>query len=384
MSRQPYVFNGDFPWGTPNFTAAGGPPEAQPPAAATPRRRSAHHRARGASSPRPSAKPRSCARSGCAPRPRPRTSAAAAQEDVTKAHKFGIEALRRRPARREGQPRRGAHGREHLDRVVQGGRGAHRAPARRGVREVRHRSRSRPRRARSSTRTATRRSARSRATRSPTPSSHVLQKGYAPPRPGAAPGARDGRQARLKTAPNNPTSRTSSTDIRTGQRTWQRSSASTSAPRTRAWRSWRAASPRSSRTAKARAPRPRSSRIRTTTRSSSAPRPSARRSPTRRTPLYAVKRLIGRKFDEKEVQKDIGLMPYKIVKADNGDAWVEVRGKKIAPAAGLRRDPAQDEEDRRGLPRRAGHRGRDHGARRTSTTPSARPPRTRAASPAST
>lgn len=47
--------------------------------------------------------------------------------------------------------------------------------------------------------------------------------------------------------------------------------------------------------------------------------------------LYAVKRLIGRKFEEKEVQKDIDLMPYSIVKADNGDAWVEVRGKKLAP-----------------------------------------------------
>ena len=47
--------------------------------------------------------------------------------------------------------------------------------------------------------------------------------------------------------------------------------------------------------------------------------------------LYAVKRLIGRKFDEPEVQKDIALMPYKIVKADNGDAWIEVRGKKLAP-----------------------------------------------------
>src|ERR1700710_1104798 len=47
--------------------------------------------------------------------------------------------------------------------------------------------------------------------------------------------------------------------------------------------------------------------------------------------LYAVKRLIGRKFEEKEVQKDINLMPYGIVKADNGDAWVEVRGKKLAP-----------------------------------------------------
>jgi molecular chaperone DnaK len=46
--------------------------------------------------------------------------------------------------------------------------------------------------------------------------------------------------------------------------------------------------------------------------------------------LYAVKRLIGRKFSEKEVQKDIDLMPYKIVAADNGDAWVEVRGKKIS------------------------------------------------------
>lgn len=50
-----------------------------------------------------------------------------------------------------------------------------------------------------------------------------------------------------------------------------------------------------------------------------------------RNTLYAVKRLIGRKFEEKEVQKDIGLMPYAISKADNGDAWVEVRGKKMAP-----------------------------------------------------
>ncbi|MEO6021649.1 MAG: molecular chaperone DnaK [Burkholderiales bacterium] len=47
--------------------------------------------------------------------------------------------------------------------------------------------------------------------------------------------------------------------------------------------------------------------------------------------LFAVKRLIGRRFEEKEVQKDINMMPYGISKAPNGDAWVEVRGKKIAP-----------------------------------------------------
>ena len=48
--------------------------------------------------------------------------------------------------------------------------------------------------------------------------------------------------------------------------------------------------------------------------------------------LYAIKRLIGRTFDEEAVQKDIKLVPYDIVKADNGDAWVEVNGeKKSAP-----------------------------------------------------
>lgn len=47
--------------------------------------------------------------------------------------------------------------------------------------------------------------------------------------------------------------------------------------------------------------------------------------------LYAVKRLIGRRFDEEAVQKDIELVPYKIIKADNGDAWVEAAGKAMAP-----------------------------------------------------
>jgi len=47
--------------------------------------------------------------------------------------------------------------------------------------------------------------------------------------------------------------------------------------------------------------------------------------------IYASKRLIGRKFEEKEVQKDIDLMPYSIIKAENGDAWIEANGEKLAP-----------------------------------------------------
>ena len=47
--------------------------------------------------------------------------------------------------------------------------------------------------------------------------------------------------------------------------------------------------------------------------------------------LFAIKRLIGRRYDDIEVQRDLSIMPYKIVKADNGDAWVEVNGSKLAP-----------------------------------------------------
>jgi len=47
--------------------------------------------------------------------------------------------------------------------------------------------------------------------------------------------------------------------------------------------------------------------------------------------IYAAKRLIGRKFKDKEVQKDINIIPYSIIEADNGDAWVDVNGEKLAP-----------------------------------------------------
>ena len=97
--------------------------------------------------------------------------------------------------------------------------------------------------------------------------------------------------------------------------------------------------------------------------------------------VYAVKRLIGRKFDDPEVKRSAGLVPYRIVAADNGDAWVETGGQEVLAVRGLRDDPREDEADRRGLPRRAGRPRRSSPARRTSTTPSARPPRTRAGSP---
>ena len=61
--------------------------------------------------------------------------------------------------------------------------------------------------------------------------------------------------------------------------------------------------------------------------------------------LHAVKRLIGRKFDDAVVQKDIGMVPYKIVKAENGDAWVEVKGKKMAPPADFGRSVKENEKN---------------------------------------
>ncbi|MDX1402075.1 MAG: Hsp70 family protein, partial [Kiloniellales bacterium] len=48
--------------------------------------------------------------------------------------------------------------------------------------------------------------------------------------------------------------------------------------------------------------------------------------------LFAIKRLIGRRFDDPTTKKDMDLVPYKIIKADNGDAWVEARGEKLSPS----------------------------------------------------
>lgn len=47
--------------------------------------------------------------------------------------------------------------------------------------------------------------------------------------------------------------------------------------------------------------------------------------------LFAIKRLIGRRFEDKEVQRDIDIMPFDIIKADNGDAWVQAKDEKLAP-----------------------------------------------------
>ena len=65
--------------------------------------------------------------------------------------------------------------------------------------------------------------------------------------------------------------------------------------------------------------------------------------------LFAVKRLIGRKYKDGVVQRDVDMVPYKIVEADNGDAWVQVKGKKNGPTGNIGPCADENEKNRRGL-----------------------------------
>ena len=60
--------------------------------------------------------------------------------------------------------------------------------------------------------------------------------------------------------------------------------------------------------------------------------------------LFAIKRLIGRRFRDEEVQRDVSIMPYKIIAADNGDAWLDVKGTKTAPPQ-ISAEVLKNEED---------------------------------------
>ena len=65
--------------------------------------------------------------------------------------------------------------------------------------------------------------------------------------------------------------------------------------------------------------------------------------------LFAIKRLIGRKFNDEVVQRDIKMVPYEIIAAENGDAWVKVGNEKLAPQQVSAQVLIEDEKDRRGL-----------------------------------
>jgi len=78
--------------------------------------------------------------------------------------------------------------------------------------------------------------------------------------------------------------------------------------------------------------------------------------------LFAVKRLIGRKFSDDVVQKDIKMVPYKIVGADNGDAWIDVKGEKLAPPQISAEVLKKNEKDGRRLSRGRRYGSRDHGS----------------------
>ena len=76
--------------------------------------------------------------------------------------------------------------------------------------------------------------------------------------------------------------------------------------------------------------------------------------------LYAIKRLIGRRYEDPTVAKDKGMVPFEIVKGDNGDAFVQVRGEKYAPSQISAFVLTQDEGNGGGLSRRAGDPGGHH------------------------
>ena len=97
--------------------------------------------------------------------------------------------------------------------------------------------------------------------------------------------------------------------------------------------------------------------------------------------IYSAKRFIGRKWGE--VDEEAKIVSYKVVKGPNDAVRFEIRGKQYAPEEISAHDPAQARRRRGQVPRREGDRGGHHRARRTSTTPSARRPRTRARSPGS-
>ncbi len=79
--------------------------------------------------------------------------------------------------------------------------------------------------------------------------------------------------------------------------------------------------------------------------------------------IFAVKRLIGRRYDDPMVEKDKKLVPYKITRASNGDAWVESRGQDLFAVADFRVHPAENEGDGGSLSRLQGRAGGHHRSR---------------------
>ena len=133
----------------------------------------------------------------------------------------------------------------------------------------------------------------------------------------------------VETRPRGPTNRTSPTNRNPLK--WPRSSVSTSVRRTPAWPSWRAATPKVLENSEGDRTTP-SVVAFTKDGEVLVGQPAKRQAVTNpQNTFHAVKRLIGRRYDDTVVQKDIPLETYKIVRAENGDAWLEAQGKKMAP-----------------------------------------------------